>query len=378
MPKVFISYVREDRALVDKLVQGLESNGVDVWIDRKDLRPGHRWADAIRRGISEGDFFLACFSTSYSDRSKSYMNEELTHAIEELRQRPMDQAWFIPLRLSESEIPARSIGAGETLRSLQWVDLFVDWDEGIRQILSVVRPQAEPLRIEQRDIAILMHQIMGPLVDIAHSIERLRTKSLSEEEQKTYSDRIHTEAILAINQLQSLQAVTLLLQAEPRIFRSTIDLAQEIKGAVAVFYPLAKESALEFRFRGLEQLPKRFSADRKLMQVLFFTVLDNAVRYSFKNAPIMIEARRKALDIRLEFTNRGFPIADAEERHRVFEYGYRSAKALAVNPVGTGRGLFLARRIVLAHEGEISLESRSEDRNVVSIRLPLDRGVESG
>jgi two-component system sensor histidine kinase VanS len=229
------------------------------------------------------------------------------------------------------------------------------------------------MRIEQRDLAVLIHQTMGPLASISLSAEYLRAKPRPEEQQKIYLDRIHAEARMAINQLQSFQAVTLLLQAEPLIFRSNIDLAQEIKRAAALFSPLARERDLELRLEGLERLPRRFSADSKLMQVLFFIVLDNALRYSLKTTPILIKARRpKDSAVIVEFINQGFPISDAE-KSRVFDYGYRSAIALAVNPVGTGRGLFLAKRIVEAHGGEISLQSHSKDLNVVSIKLPFDR-----
>ena len=142
MPKVFISYVRENSEDVLRLVRELENYGIDVWFDKTALKPGVRWADAIREGIEEGDFFIACFSEEYSNRMKSYMNEELTLAIEALRQRPANQTWFIPVLLSKAEIPNRSIGAGETLRSIQRVALYDNWQAGIRSIVSVIVPQA--------------------------------------------------------------------------------------------------------------------------------------------------------------------------------------------------------------------------------------------
>lgn len=138
MPRVFISYVREDKELIDKLAADLASNAVEAWIDRRQLLPGYRWQDAIRRAIGEGDFFIACFSSAYNARSKTYMNEELILAIEELRKRSSDRVWFIPIRLSPCQIPDRSIGAGETVNSLQSVDLFDNWEEGISRILKVV------------------------------------------------------------------------------------------------------------------------------------------------------------------------------------------------------------------------------------------------
>jgi hypothetical protein len=68
------------------------------------------------------------------------MNEELILATEELRQSPPDREWFIPVLLSECDVPARSIGAGETLLDINWVPLYEDWDAGIQKILSVIKP----------------------------------------------------------------------------------------------------------------------------------------------------------------------------------------------------------------------------------------------
>jgi len=143
MPRVFISYVRENSKDVIRLVSALKARQVEVWFDQTHLKPGDRWADVIRREISQGDFFIACFSTEFSKRRKTFMHEEITQAIEQLRQRPVDQPWFIPVLLSDCEIPDRSIGAGETLRSIQWVALYDDWNEGIRHILAVIQPEPE-------------------------------------------------------------------------------------------------------------------------------------------------------------------------------------------------------------------------------------------
>lgn len=143
MAHIFISYVNEDYDKVFKLKTALEQAGIGIWVDRASLKPGRRWKDDIREAINHGEFFIACFSQAYNARSKTYMNEELTLAIEELRQRPTDRAWFIPVLLSRCEVPDRSIGAGETLRSIHWVPLYEKWDEGIRQIIKTVLPSGE-------------------------------------------------------------------------------------------------------------------------------------------------------------------------------------------------------------------------------------------
>lgn len=124
---VFVSYVREDARRVDRLHEALEAAGIRVWRDTADLWPGQDWRLNIRRAITDGALaFLVCFSQEGLSRSASYQNEELTVAIEQLRMRPHDASWLIPIRLDVCEIPDRDIGGNRTLQDLQRVDLFGD------------------------------------------------------------------------------------------------------------------------------------------------------------------------------------------------------------------------------------------------------------
>jgi HEAT repeat protein len=138
VPHVFISYVRENREIVDQLAAELFRNGVTVWLDRNDIEPGARWKDAIKKAIREGKFFIACFSEEFNQRDRTHMNEELSIAIEELRTRPAHRTWFIPVLLNETHIPTRQISSVEDLSDLQMVNLSEDWDEGINRIIRVL------------------------------------------------------------------------------------------------------------------------------------------------------------------------------------------------------------------------------------------------
>src|SRR5690242_15279990 len=122
---VFISYVREDAAAVDQLQRVLEAAGISVWRDTHALWPGEDWHAAIRRAINEDTLvFLACFSRASRARQASYQNEELALAIEQMRVRHPGDAWLIPVRLDDSEVPDLQLGGGRTLASIQRCDFF--------------------------------------------------------------------------------------------------------------------------------------------------------------------------------------------------------------------------------------------------------------
>ncbi len=140
MKHVFISYRSIDYEYgVSKIVASLEKNGISVWIDRESILPGQDWQIAIRSAISNGMYFLACFSNNYWKRTKNYMNEELQIAIEQMREIPDDQVWFIPVKLDDCNIPHFEIRRNKTLSSKQFIKLYLDWDYGIKKIIKTIK-----------------------------------------------------------------------------------------------------------------------------------------------------------------------------------------------------------------------------------------------
>jgi len=215
MSHVFISYVRENQEEVDRLCDELTKHGINIWLDRNDIAPGTRWKQAIRRAIREGAFFIACFSEEYSARSMTYMNEELIEAIEILRQRSIDQPWFIPVKLSDCEIPHRDIGAGETLRDLQWVDLYAAWEAGIQRIVGVI--QSAPIAIELSSKEELRSRII--LAGKTGELEIYEPWLLGYTTNANYGNPTRRSAIVALRRLGSKKVQPVCIS----ILRSAVD-----------------------------------------------------------------------------------------------------------------------------------------------------------
>jgi hypothetical protein len=107
------------------LQRALEAVGVQVWRDTTSLWPGENRHARIRRVITEDALvFIACLSSNGTARQKSYQNEELLLAVDQLRLRRPDDPWLMPVRFDDCEIPDLDLGAGRTLASIQRADLF--------------------------------------------------------------------------------------------------------------------------------------------------------------------------------------------------------------------------------------------------------------
>lgn len=139
--KVFISYVHENSEQVDKICEIFTEKKIDYWIDREQIEPGKLWKTAIREAINCGGYFLACFSAEHEKKSETHMNEEIVLAIEILRAKPFNSGWFIPLKITECNIPDYDIGAGKTLHDIHYLDFTKEWDKNIDRLVDKIKPE---------------------------------------------------------------------------------------------------------------------------------------------------------------------------------------------------------------------------------------------
>jgi hypothetical protein len=138
-PRIFMAYVVEDRPAVERLYDAFTAHGFDPWLDCRKLMAGQNWPRAIDQAISVADFFVACLSPQAVVKRGPFQ-AELRYALDCARRIPLEEVFFIPVRLEECHLPAR------ITREFQYVDLFPDWDAGLERLLTTIRAQVRARR----------------------------------------------------------------------------------------------------------------------------------------------------------------------------------------------------------------------------------------
>ena len=137
---VFVSYSREDRSFVDRLVHDLQSSGINTWHDVAQISPGENWQKAIEGGIRRASVLL--YVSSKHSGSSEWMERELRACHQK-------SATVIPIVIDDEG--ARNIADHPLMSGLQFVDLRLDYEtavEPLKRTLMIAVGHSPPLRSE--------------------------------------------------------------------------------------------------------------------------------------------------------------------------------------------------------------------------------------
>ncbi len=134
----------------------------------------------------------------------------------------------------------------------------------------------------------------------------------------------------------------------------------EIKG-------LAKDKKLTFKVSSEIENTSIISADKLQLKRVIMNLLANSISYAYKNTEITIDVINEKGFLRFYMENSSPHIPDEILRQLFKKYASFSSK---YTKAGFGLGLYLSRRIVEAHGGNIQAESFNNNKNIFSFYIP--------
>lgn len=114
-----------------------------------------------------------------------------------------------------------------------------------------------------------------------------------------------------------------------------------------------------------------FKVNIELLRQAISNLIDNAIKYGGFDCKIKIQAKIKKQNLFIDVHNSNSFIKK-EKQTRVFERFYRVDKARSRDHGGTGLGLAIVKHIVLAHGGQVYVESNEKDGTCFKIEIPKE------
>ena len=236
---------------------------------------------------------------------------------------------------------------------------------GLSWLLSgfVTRPVARTWQNQQQFLSDASHELKTPLTVILSSADLLKTSA--QPEQRQYVDNISVESrrmkalvedMLTLSRAESGRAAPF----EP------LDLSDLVTDAALRFEPVAFEAGHPLQYD--IQNGASLSGDRQQLDQLLDILLDNAVKYAAKDAPIRLTLDISGKNAVLAVENPGDPIPPDKLPH-LFDRFYRVDDA-RTGAGSFGLGLAIAQQIVHRHKGIITAASDARATRF-TVTLPL-------
>ena len=234
----------------------------------------------------------------------------------------------------------------------------------------LAREAQDAVRVRDDFLSIASHELNTPLTPLKLQIAMLRGRkpeALAEALPKTLAivdrqiDRL-TKLVSTLLDVSRITAGRLALEAEP------LDLSELIRDVSDRFSPEAARCGSELRVRVQPDVHGSF--DRMRVEQIVTNVITNAIKYG-SSKPIDVTLEATSERARIEVKDRGIGVPD-DMRVRIFDRFERAVSSRHFG--GFGLGLWIARQLVEASGGTITLESSKEGDGAGStfvVELPL-------
>lgn len=261
---------------------------------------------------------------------------------------------------------ARRLGRGDLSQRVQFKG------KGEVQILaqafnSMAADLEHDEQLRRNLVADVAHELRTPLSNIQGYLEAIRDRVMKPNAATIRS--LNEETGLLSRLVDELQELSLAEAGELRLVYQAEDIAKLVKQAVTSWQPkiAAKEISLSLDLP--DNLPLVNIDWQRVNQVLH-NLLENAVAYTRKGGNINVAVMTQGdwVEVSVSDTGEGIP---AEDLPNIFERFYRVDKSRARATGGSGLGLTIARRLVEAHGGKITVQSKLGKGSRFSFTLPI-------
>lgn len=245
--------------------------------------------------------------------------------------------------------------------------------EGVIAVLHDVTEQQRLEKMRKDFVANVSHELRTPLTSIKSYAETLLEGGVEEkEDMDRFLGVINSEADRMTRLVRDLLQLSRLDNQQMQWYMEEISFIQLVRDTIEKMEmeAMAKKQVLKSYVMG--DVPN-IEADHGRLEQVVINILSNSIKYTPEGGSITVYIGRSYNEVYMKVADTGIGIPQ-EDLPRIFERFYRVDKARSREMGGTGLGMAIAKEIVEAHSGTISIESEGVGKGTeVTVRLPIKR-----
>ena len=217
-------------------------------------------------------------------------------------------------------------------------------------VYRAVRRQFRMQSQQQNFMMAITHELKTPISVAKLNLETLQKYQLDEEKQKKLI-RMTLQETSRLDTLINNILVSSQLEGGGYVFSNEeLDFSSLFKDCIKQ----TKSRYPERTFIEDIQPEIEIAGDPLLLQLMISNLLENAIKYSPKDKPIVCRLTKKGNDVTLNIIDEGIGVKE-QEKPKIFEKFYRTGDESTRKTQGTGLGLYLCRKIAEDHNADITV-----------------------
>lgn len=220
-------------------------------------------------------------------------------------------------------------------------------------------------------ISMASHQLRTPLTSVKGYISMVLEGDAGKinAQQRSMLEQSFASSQRMVYLIADLLNVSRLKTGKFVIQPSEVSLPDLVEQEIDQLKVSADSRNMTISFKKPKNFPKLMLDETKIRQVIM-NFVDNAIYYTPSGGKIKVELAADEGSAKLRVTDNGIGVPKAEQ-HRLFTKFYRAPNARSVRPDGTGLGLFMANKVVLAQGGHIIFRSTEGKGSTFGFSFPL-------
>jgi len=222
-------------------------------------------------------------------------------------------------------------------------------------------------------VSMASHQLRTPLTSVKGYISMVLEGDVGKitAMQRKLLEEAFTSSERMVHLINDFLNVSRLQTGKFVLEEKAVNLSKVIEREVDSLQTTAKAHGLKIQYHKPSYFPVLYLDEGKIQQVLM-NFIDNAIYYSPEGTAIGVSLAIEEGYAVVKVKDTGIGVPKSEQAH-LFTKFYRATNARKQRPDGTGVGLFLAKKVITAHGGNIVFESEEGKGSTFGFRLPVKK-----
>ena len=301
--------------------------------------------------------------------AEAFSNDDLNHRIPELHEKEFEQLGMAFNTMARQLAEHRAAMRDSNIRLEAIVEERTRALKSSNETLEMVDENRRKL------LADISHEFRTPLTVIRGEAEiALRGKIKTKAEYQETLARIMEQSDQTTRLVDDLLFIARADAGEPRLKVRMLSLNSLLTATCKDFSARADENEIVLQQK-LGSRDIKIMGDAGRLRQVFSILIDNALRYSAPRQTITVSLGSNEKEIRVKVKDMGIGLTEDEAR-QAFQRFFRGGKAQG-HARGTGLGLPVAKAIVQAHKGRITLTGKPGKGALATVILPIEDKLEA-